>query len=90
LICSCTPLRARVNPHVPRLIISAAPLDQGARLLLVRREAGIRAIASALLGKESLTGGEVHQLFTRAGWPPAALAVLDRIERAALGQNFAT
>ena len=44
--------------------------------LVVRHESAIRAIADMLLEKRSLTGREAHQLFSRAGWPAAALALM--------------
>jgi hypothetical protein len=32
--------------------------------------------AAALLAKGSLTGDEAHQIFSRASWPAAALAMV--------------
>jgi lysozyme family protein len=42
----------------------------------MRHEAGIKAVAAALLTKGSMTGNEAHQIFNRAYWPAAALAMI--------------
>jgi hypothetical protein len=39
-------------------------------------EAGVRAVAAALLAKRSLTGREAHEIFNRASWPAAVLAMI--------------
>jgi len=43
---------------------------------VAKHEAGIRAVGQAFLAKGSLTGSEAHQIFNRAYWPAAALAMI--------------
>jgi hypothetical protein len=83
--CPSSEKLAQLKSHEGNLSQSAAPQDQGARLdrarlsavaLVVRHEASIRAVAAASLAKVSMTGREARQIFSRASWPSAALAMI--------------